>query len=201
MSVFTLLLVGVFVLGGLSITSEEATASDTVIVSAEVEAWVTISIDEDSLALGNMVDTAGVEHVVEGQTNVNAGTNHPDGWSMTISGAKGGLENSEDEENVTISTVKDKESLTAGIDGYGALAVHDTETHNDSVTINEAYDGGDGDDEVNSIDTTAALATATEAMSTGTSVFDLHVHAASDDENPVGTYEDTITLTITAGTT
>jgi len=199
LSVFTLLLVGVFVLGGLSITSEEATASDTVIVSAEVEAWVTISIDEDSLALGNMVDTAGDVYVVEGQTNVNAGTNHPDGWSMTISGANGGLENSG--EDVTISTVTDKESLTAGVDGYGALAVHDT-SHDDSVSINTDYDGGDGDDEVNSINTTEAdLATATEAMSTGTSVFDLHVHAASDDENPVGTYEDTITLTITAGTT
>jgi len=181
-----------------------ATATQTVEVTATVEAWLQFTANPSSVTLlPSLVDSAGTGHIGS-STNVtlNLGTNAVSGWNITIEGKYAGLCHSS-ATGTTCSTSSDNlivsvptggtTALSAGTDGYGANA---TPTLS-GVTIGTYYNNWNSD-------TVGAIASSTSqtlaSKSTPNASVDvayLKIKAASEIAQKSGSYYDTITLTAT----
>lgn len=169
----------------------EGDNTDNVGITAQIEAWATLSITEESLTLAPyMVDSFGDVAIASSTTGFAAATNHGDGLTINISSANGALEHGGSEAEIE-TVLATGTALLAGDDGYGVQCVSGSGVtcHSDFLVT--------GDDVSPVTDTGVTFATATGGGvdRTGTLV----VKAASDKENPVGDYTDTITLTATPG--
>lgn len=171
-----------------------AEATDTVIVYATVESWISIAISvEQATMTPVLVDTSG--NTAVGSTSeitVNVGTNDAAGFTTSINGDNAGLLS----DSNLIATVSPTSTLTdaSDNDGYGANASStDTKT-----TINANYDYWATTtvgqiqtswNDMFSTDTVVAMTTTT-----------MKVYAECDSAQPAGTYSDTIYLTATGNT-
>lgn len=169
-----------------------ATETETVVVTATIEPFLTFTVSPTSTSLTPYLVTSTGGTNIASSTNISlsVGTNDTDGWSIEIKGANDGLVNG----GTTIDSVTASSTIAAGTDGYGANASGEA-----SVTIGSYYDYW-GSEDVGEIRTAGqTLASKATANAHGL-VATMKVYAASISTNPAGSYTDTITLTATTAT-
>lgn len=178
-------------LGMISLPSPASAATTaTVGVTATVQAWLAIEVSPTSVTLSpDLVDAAGDAHIGSSTQNVgiSVGTNNSSGWSVTIEGLNNGLASSTN----LIASVTGSSTLAAGTDGYGANATNSIT----GVTIADYYKYW-GTTDVGQIATSTNLASKTNPQSLQ-QVALMKVYAAATSTKPSGSYQDTITLTVT----
>ena len=169
---------------------------DPVIVTASVEAWLNFIIDETNLTLDqSLVDAAGDTHIGTAVTAIDIGTNNTNGWFIQIKGLHGGLYN--DDADHTIDTVSESDTLTAGVDGYGAT-IEDIFV-GEGLTIPADYlEDTDFAGEIPGDEGDAIEIASFGGPHDEQEVANFRVRAAAAQATPSGDYTDTITLTAVA---
>ena len=176
--------------------AQAATTSQNVTVTAEVKPWLYFSVDQTALTLSpDLVDISGGVNIGSSTNNVTmtVGTNSGGGWNIGIKGLNGGLASST---NLIASVpITATTTLVAGFNGYGANATNSIST----VTV-----GGNGYRSWGTA-TVGAISTGTSqtmlsktSANASTTVGLMKVYAACTSTQPVGTYGDTIILTLTS---
>ena len=173
--------------------AQEQNNEDTVEVTATVEAWAELIIDETELTLDpDLIQADGTANVGIASTTFQVGTSNVDGWNLQMQGANNGLLHAEEGNDALIGTVTEREGLVAGDAGYGV----NLEAILGTVEEDYEYDGEDENTVGPVNDTATTIMSHNEAHDTeeaGT----FHVRAAADSTQEQGDYEDSITLTAT----
>lgn len=178
-------------LGMISLPSPASAATTAEVgVTATVQAWLSITVSPVSVTLSpDLVDTAGGTHIGSSTQNVgiSVGTNNSGGWSVTIKGLNNGLASSTN----LIASVTGSSTIAAGVDGYGANATNSIS----NVTIADYFKYW-GTTNVGQIATSTNLASRNTYQSLQQIAL-MKVYAAATSTKPSGSYQDTITLTVT----
>jgi len=176
--------------------AQAATTTKTVTVSATVQPWLYFSVSPTSISLTpDLLDINGSPNIGS-STNVTftVGTNSSGGWTIGVRGLYGGL-GSTTANLIPSVPVSATTTIVAGTDGYGANA---TGSIAGVVVQGNGYAGW-GSATVGAIPTSTSQLILTKGTANASSTVGLmKVYAACDAAQPVGTYEDTITLTLTS---
>jgi hypothetical protein len=176
--------------------AQAATTTKTVTVSATVQPWLYFSVNPTAIALTpDLLDVNGNVNIGS-STNVTfiVGTNSSGGWTIGVRGLYGGL-GSTTANLIPSVPVAATTTIVAGTDGYGANA---TGSIAGVVVQGNGYAGW-GSATVGAIPTsTSQLILSKSSANASSTVGLMKVYAACDSAQPVGTYEDTITLTLTS---
>ncbi|MCX6224756.1 MAG: hypothetical protein NTV01_08410 [Bacteroidia bacterium] len=175
--------------------AQAATTTQTVTVTATVNPWLYFSVTPTSLTLSpDLVDITGNVNIGSSTANVTmtVGTNSSGGWNIGIRGLYGGLGTTT--ANLIPSVpVSATTTISAGVDGYGANATGSIA----NVVVAAGY-GGWGTAAVGAIASSTSQVMLSKTTSNASSTVGLmKVYAACDSTQPVGSYTDTITLTLT----
>ena len=165
-----------------------ATETETVIVSATVSPWLSFAVTPTTTSITpDLVTSAGGLNIGESDyIRITAGTNASGGYSLDIKSANASLDY-----GATDTIVSASATLVAGADGYGAQGV----TSDGDVTIGAWYDFATSTNQVGALETTDRdLADTTGETSDDITWLTLKATATST--KAVGTYTDTLTLTL-----
>lgn len=190
-----LFLVGIIGMSGMvPWPSSVSAATETIEVEATVASWLSLAVTPTSTSIiPDLVTTAGGVNVGEsGYIQVTAGTNNANGYSLDIKSLNAGLCHSEGCATGTISSAT--ATLVAGTDGYGAQAT----SSDTDVTIEAIYDHATSSYDVGGIETSNQNVASTSSP-TADDITWLTFRAAATSTKPSGTYQDTVTLTLTGG--
>jgi len=169
-------------------------ATDTEItVSATVQSWITLGVSTSSVALSpDLVDTSGNTAIASSSDiNITVGTNNSGGWHLSIQSTNGKLTTTSGD----ILTCGATSTIAAGTDMYGVNAT----TSYGGVDIKDNYDYW-GQNIVGTASTTDQTFADKNTANSSTTVATMKIMAACDDQQPSGTYGDTLTITATGGT-
>ncbi len=178
---------------GLKEVRADSQATTTLSVSADIQAWLDFSATPTSVTLGALVLSTG-ESVLASSTDVilDVGTNNPSGWYINLQGANAGLYNATT--SYLIDTVNGTSTLTTGVDGYGANATGTLS----GVTVGSYYNFW-GTQTVGEIASSTSYTLLTKNNLNSTQeVGRMKIWATATSTAPVGTYQDTATLTAVA---
>jgi hypothetical protein len=122
------------------------------------------------------------------------GTNSGGGWTIGIKGLNGGLGSTTGANQILSVLNGATTTITAGVDGYGANA---------TASIANVTVGGNGYRSwgtavVGAISTTTQTMLSKTTANASSTVGMMKVYAACDPAQAIGTYDDTIVLTLTS---
>jgi hypothetical protein len=189
-----LTMVGIIGLSGmLARPSSVSAATETIEVSATVQSWVSLAVTPTSTTLTpDLVTTTGGTNIGESDyIQITTGTNGSSGYTLDIKSLNAGLCHSGGCGSGKLDSAST--TLSAGTSGYGGQA---TSTDVD-VTVNGNYLFATGTDAVGGFITTDVDLTDTSGPSSG-DISWLTLKAAATSTAPSGTYQDVLTLTLTA---
>jgi len=173
--------------------SSVSAATETVTVYATVEAWVSLAVSPTTTTMSPaLVSTTGGVSIGESDyIQITCGTNGTSGYSLDIKSANEALCHSGGCGTASISSAST--TLVAGTDGYGAQA---TSTDGD-VTIDSDFNLATSSNAVYGLESGDADLADTGGPTSG-DISWLTLKAAATSTKQSGTYDDTITLTLTA---
>ncbi len=174
-----------------------ASASDTVIVYATVDSYISISVSPSEATMTpSLIDSAGTTAV--GSTSditVGVSTNDQNGFTVSVTGTNYGLLHTVDGTTL-IASVNATSLLTDANDddGYGINATS-TDTRLDIDSYYDSY----GTLTVGGVTTSATLSSTTSGPITDATTT-VRAYAECESSQKSGAYSDTIILTATGGT-
>jgi hypothetical protein len=170
--------------------AQAATATSSVQITANVQAWLSFAVSPTSTTLTpDLVNTAGAVFIGSSSADVvlTLGTNATGGYSVSMKGTNGGLKSGT---SYLISTTGTSSSSTisAGTNNYGAQG------SSTGATVNPIYNYWNGL-YVGSIASSTSNVFTSYTGQTASQVTWLNVVAAAASTQPAGSYTDTIILT------
>jgi len=179
-SIFLLGLAGIFVL-------PHSVSAEDINVTATVEEWVSFAVSPTTTDLGTLVDASGNVSIGSATSGLTLNSNSFDGYSVSIQGANGGLENG----IYLIATPAAAATTTCsaagdGTDAYGAQATSATLTILSPFNVSGDVVGSVAASSQNLL---------SSAYSTSSQSAILTVKASANKFDASGSYSDTLTLT------
>jgi len=183
--------VGILGLSGMmAMPSSVSAATETVEVSATVSAWLSFAVTPTTTSITpDLVTSAGGINIGESDyIKITTGTNGVSGYSLDIKSANASLDY-----GATDTIVSASATLVAGTDGYGAQAT----SSDGDVTIGVWYNMATSTNDVGALQATDRDLADTNGE-TSDDISWLTLKAAATSTKAIGTYTDTLTLTLLA---